>query len=446
MMSAWRRRRRSSSGKKQELLVEDNGKEAGSKELAIPSHFRCPISLDLMKDPVTLSTGISYDRESIETWIENGSRSCPITKQALVSLEPIPNHTLRKMIQSWCVENSCYGVERISTPRIPLTASEASNMLVKIESARARKDRAGCGELVAKMSLRMKESERSRKCLEENGAGKVLGATFETFASDIAACFDQNKSILADILAALGSMFPLDDAARFSLGSPASMHCLVGLLSQGDLSTTRNAIMALRDIASSDEVRLERFVKVEGSIQACYKLLEKPICLASAKASLMLVFRIVSSPAKFEATVSNLVQMGLVSLLLDTLVGSDRSMSEKALGVLDAVCDTQPGAQHAYDNVLTMPVLVKKILRVSDLATDFSVSVMWKLTKNDKEGRVLIEALQVGAFQKLLLLLQVGCGEKTKEKATELLKKLNVYRERLECIDSMDFKNLKRSI
>uniref|UniRef100_A0A7N1A183 U-box domain-containing protein n=1 Tax=Kalanchoe fedtschenkoi TaxID=63787 RepID=A0A7N1A183_KALFE len=444
MMSSWRRRRRSSSAKKQEQLAGDHGKDAGREELAIPSHFRCPISLDLMKDPVILSTGISYDRESIETWIENGSKTCPITKQALARPEPVPNHALRKVIQSWCVENSRYGVERIPTPKTPLSSFDASNILAKIGSACARKDRGGCEELVRKMSLRMKESERSKKCFEKNGAGGVLGAAFESFAS----CFDENESILAEILAAMGSVFPLDSEARASLASPVSMHCLVRLLKSEDVSTRRNAVMALRDIitASSDESELEHFLKMEGSVEACYKLLEKPICPTSAKASLMIVFRVLSSPAKFEPTISNLVQMGLVSSLLDILVGSDRSMSEKALGALDAVCDTRLGAQHAHDNALTMPVLVKKILRVSDLATDFSVSVIWKLSKNDRDGNVLVEALQVGAFQKLLLLLQVGCGEKTKERATEVLKKLNVYRERLECIDSMDFKNLKRSI
>ncbi|KAK9027912.1 hypothetical protein V6N11_067733 [Hibiscus sabdariffa] len=102
----------------------------------------------------------------------------------------------------------------------------------------------------------------------------------------------------------------------------------------------------------------------------------------------------------------------------------------------------------ARDNALSMPVLVKKILRVSDLATDFSVSILWKLCKNgevEHGGYVVFEALQVGAFQKLLLLLQVGCAEKTKEEASEVLKMLNLHRNEMECVDPMDnFKDLKR--
>ncbi|KAJ4967126.1 hypothetical protein NE237_018975 [Protea cynaroides] len=32
-------------------------------EVDVPSYFLCPISLQIMKDPVTVSSGITYDRE-----------------------------------------------------------------------------------------------------------------------------------------------------------------------------------------------------------------------------------------------------------------------------------------------------------------------------------------------------------------------------------------------
>ena len=35
----------------------------------VPSHFLCPISLQIMRDPVTLPTGISYDRAAISRWL-----------------------------------------------------------------------------------------------------------------------------------------------------------------------------------------------------------------------------------------------------------------------------------------------------------------------------------------------------------------------------------------
>ena len=89
------------------------------EEIEIPNYFICPISLDIMKDPVIAVSGITYDRESIDKWLEKVS-SCPVTKQPLPSDSDLtPNHTLRRLIQHWCVENATLGVVRIPTPRVP---------------------------------------------------------------------------------------------------------------------------------------------------------------------------------------------------------------------------------------------------------------------------------------------------------------------------------------
>ncbi|CAK9146371.1 unnamed protein product, partial [Ilex paraguariensis] len=86
-------------------------------EVEVPPFFLCPISLDIMKDPVTVSTGITYDRESIEKWILSEKNSaCPVTKQVISDSDLTPNITLRRLIQSWCSINASYGIERFPTP------------------------------------------------------------------------------------------------------------------------------------------------------------------------------------------------------------------------------------------------------------------------------------------------------------------------------------------
>ncbi|KAJ7971683.1 RING-type E3 ubiquitin transferase [Quillaja saponaria] len=91
------------------------------EEIDVPPFFLCPISLEIMKDPVTISTGITYDRESIEKWLFSGkNNSCPVTKQPLTeSTDLTPNHTVRRLIQAWCTVNASHGVERIPTPKPP---------------------------------------------------------------------------------------------------------------------------------------------------------------------------------------------------------------------------------------------------------------------------------------------------------------------------------------
>ncbi|KAJ9525337.1 hypothetical protein QJQ45_003294 [Haematococcus lacustris] len=66
-----------------------------------PSSFYCPVSMELMADPVMVATGHTYDRACIEKWLQQGNRTCPVTGMRLRHLELIPNYALRTAIQVW---------------------------------------------------------------------------------------------------------------------------------------------------------------------------------------------------------------------------------------------------------------------------------------------------------------------------------------------------------
>uniref|UniRef100_A0ACD5VRQ1 Uncharacterized protein n=1 Tax=Avena sativa TaxID=4498 RepID=A0ACD5VRQ1_AVESA len=72
---------------------------------APPMDLRCPISLDLMRDPVVAASGQTYDRESIDRWFGSGKSTCPKTGQVLASLDLVPNKSLKNLISKWCREN-----------------------------------------------------------------------------------------------------------------------------------------------------------------------------------------------------------------------------------------------------------------------------------------------------------------------------------------------------
>ncbi|KAM7271377.1 hypothetical protein ACFE04_030591 [Oxalis oulophora] len=445
MISSWRRRRAARFAAKEE---EQRAQTGGDLELTIPNYFRCPISLDLMKDPVTLVTGITYDRENIEKWIEAGNVTCPITSQVMETLDPIPNHVIRRMIQDWCVENKSNGIERIPTPRIPVSTLEIAEILVKIERSSERDDQIACQNLVAKIKRVMKESERNKRCIVRNGTARVLAAAFNDFSRRN---IDKNDVVLEEILSTLTLLFPLDGEAKNKLASPSAMKSIIWLLKSRDLSRRRMAILSLRQIVSSHEISL-LIAENEDAVEAVFKVLKDAICPTTTKASLIVIHKMMTTSPNQNKNVLKFIEMGLVTLLLELLVETDKSSSEKSLLVLEAICCVKKGRQAAFDNALTIPVLVKKILRVSGLGNETVVSILWNLCiNNNMNGEyvevVVVEALfQLGAFQKLLLLLQVGCSEVTKQKTTELLKCLNMGRDRVtECIDSTDYKSLKRN-
>lgn len=57
----------------------------------------CPISQEIMEDPVMTPEGINYDRKSIETWIELKQKD-PILGSPLAKKDLIPNRALRDII------------------------------------------------------------------------------------------------------------------------------------------------------------------------------------------------------------------------------------------------------------------------------------------------------------------------------------------------------------
>ncbi|KAE9596124.1 hypothetical protein Lal_00030906 [Lupinus albus] len=412
-------------------------------EISTPTHFRCPITLDMMKDPVTLSTGITYDRDSIEKWFNNGNNTCPVTKRVLTTFDMIPNHALRKMIQDWCSEHRSFGIERIPTPRIPVTQYQVSDTCTRIMSCAQLGDVNKCLELVRKIKAWGKESERNKRCIMMTSAASiVLAKVFDLFSSSCGGSIEKSNvgTILEEILGVLIWMRPLSQQGKSILGSLSSMNCMVWFLNGKDLSSRQSAVLLLK------EMNLEALEKTEGVIEGLVKMMKEPIGHAAAiKACLSIIFNMVSSSKNREVIAQRIVELGLVLILLEVVVDAERGVCEKALGVLDCICDCKQGKEMAKSNALTLPLVIKKLLRVSDLSSSFAVSIVWKLCAKTEE-RVLIEVLQVGLFQKLLVMLQVGCGDRTKEKATELLKLLNGYRCKAECVDSssLNFKHLKK--
>ncbi|PRP72794.1 hypothetical protein PROFUN_07694 [Planoprotostelium fungivorum] len=60
----------------------------------------CPISGEIMDDPVLTIDGHTYDRKSIEMWFSQGHRTSPITNVRLSDLQLTPNHKVKSMIDT----------------------------------------------------------------------------------------------------------------------------------------------------------------------------------------------------------------------------------------------------------------------------------------------------------------------------------------------------------
>lgn len=70
----------------------------------MPNEWFCPITIQLMINPVIGSDGHTYEKDAIEKWLSNNNRS-PITKAPMFISQLIPNIALRNTIQEFTALN-----------------------------------------------------------------------------------------------------------------------------------------------------------------------------------------------------------------------------------------------------------------------------------------------------------------------------------------------------
>ncbi|XP_058010047.1 U-box domain-containing protein 43 isoform X2 [Hevea brasiliensis] len=78
----------------------------GRQPLQPLQSFYCPITQDVMVDPVEISSGKTFERAAIEKWFAEGHNSCPLTQISLDNLFLRPNKPLQKLIEEWRDRNN----------------------------------------------------------------------------------------------------------------------------------------------------------------------------------------------------------------------------------------------------------------------------------------------------------------------------------------------------
>lgn len=72
----------------------------------VPEYFVCPVSMEVMLDPVTTPNGVSYERSCIEQHLRANGPVDPLTRKRLTLDMLRPNTALREAIQDYLDKNS----------------------------------------------------------------------------------------------------------------------------------------------------------------------------------------------------------------------------------------------------------------------------------------------------------------------------------------------------
>ena len=107
-------------------------------------HFICPITQEVMVDPVIGSDGITYERSAITAWFSSGHNTSPLTRQPMLSQSLVPNIALRSAIAD-AVRTAVPSVATVASasapaaepesPSLSITRTSTGDMVIKITGA-----------------------------------------------------------------------------------------------------------------------------------------------------------------------------------------------------------------------------------------------------------------------------------------------------------------------
>ncbi|XVF01276.1 hypothetical protein REPUB_Repub04eG0073900 [Reevesia pubescens] len=379
----------------------------------VPYHFRCPISLELMRDPVTVSTGQTYDRTSIESWVATGNTTCPVTRASLSDFTLIPNHTLRRLIQDWCVANQAFGIERIPTPKQPAEPTMVRSLLNQASSV----SNPFQSRLSALRRLKglARDSDKNRAVISSHNARDILISI--VFSDKGSGSSELNQEALALLV-----MFQLTESECSSIASDSNkVIYLSQLLFHSSIEVRVNTAclieIVLAGTRSSDlRAQISNVDKIFEGVTVILKSLN------SYPRALKIGIRALFALCLVKQTRHKAVQAGAAETLIGRLADLDKCDAERALATIELLCRIPSGCSAFAAHALTVPLLVKTILKISDRATEYAAGALMALCSDSEQSQR--DAVCAGVLTQLLLLVQSDCTDRAKRKAQMLLKLL----------------------
>ncbi|PIN21407.1 Chaperone-dependent E3 ubiquitin protein ligase (contains TPR repeats) [Handroanthus impetiginosus] len=119
--------------KEKEMKYFTKRNSLGRKLLEPLPSFYCPITADVMVDPVETSSGHTFERAAIEKWLSDGNNLCPLTKTPLSRSSLRPNKTLGQSIEEWKNRNTMIS---ITSMKPEIQSSDEEEVLCSIEKLR----------------------------------------------------------------------------------------------------------------------------------------------------------------------------------------------------------------------------------------------------------------------------------------------------------------------
>ncbi|CAM8957142.1 unnamed protein product [Rhodiola kirilowii] len=375
----------------------------------IPDDFLCPISLELMRDPVIVATGQTFERSYIQRWIDSGNTTCPKTRQKLENLTLTPNYVLRSLISQWCTLNNIEQPTVLSHGKIKRrdgTVRDVSGDLAAIQ------------ELVRKLSSRNIEQRRNaaaevRSLSKRSTDNRILLAEAGAIPFLVHLLMEENELTQENAVTSILNLSIFENNKELIMLAGA-VPSIVQVLRCGSIEARENAAATLFSLSLADENKI--IIGASGAIQALVELLHNG-SLRGQKDAATALFNL----CIYQGNRGRAVRAGIISALFTMLTDSTGSMVDEALTILSVLASHQE-AKAAIVKASIIPVLIDLMRTGQARIKENTASILLSLCKRDIDNLAAISRL--GAYIPLSELAKSGT-ERAKRKATSLLELLH---------------------
>ncbi|KAK8479987.1 hypothetical protein V6N13_133220 [Hibiscus sabdariffa] len=374
--------------------------------ITVPSLFRCPISLDLMKSPVSLCTGVTYDRTSIQRWLDDGNNTCPATMQVLKTKDLVPNRNLQRLIQIWSHSVARRQLDAESCPNLVAVRSKNQvKLLVK------HLDNNNCISSLTKILHFARESAENREFLARIDGFPNKVFDFMTNAESGIKVVEQAVKLLDLMLSEIPDKTPLLETN--------SLSTILLVLQRGNSDSQTQAVRLLESVAVDGESK-HKIAQKEGLIPELVKSLRKEKRPGLIEASLSCLIAI-TLPKRIK---NKLIQHRTIPELKNLLSQPNTTISitEKSLKLLEALSTCKEGRVEIWHDSVLLQRVVDKVLKVSSHATEHAVAILWSVCYLFRNGKGQEAVVGSNGMTKFLLLMQSNCSPAVRQMSADLLK------------------------
>ncbi|KAK4799739.1 hypothetical protein SAY86_025104 [Trapa natans] len=371
----------------------------------IPDDFRCPISLELMKDPVIVSTGQTYERSSIQKWLAAGHHTCPKTQQTLLQTTLTPNYVLKSLITLWCDSNgvelpkkqgSCQSKKPgRESGAVDCDRTAIDVLLKKLADGKPDQQRAAAGEL----RLLAKRNADNRICIADAGAIPLL---VELLSSSDPRTQEHAVTALLNL--------SINESNKGKIVNAGAIPDIVDVLKKGSMEARENAAATLFSLSVIDENKVA--IGAAGAIPALVSLLDEGSPRGKKDAATA-IFNL----SIYQGNKARAIKAGIIGPVMGLLRDAGGGMVDEALAILAILANHAEG-KAAIGLARPIPILVEVARTGSPRNRENAASVLWSLCSGDLEQ--LKEAREIGAEDILKELLECGT-DRAKRKAGTLL-------------------------